>query len=362
MAKAPEDFDITTKRDKEMRKKKMMNKKHYIKSLVMLATMLLVACGSGSDGFDDEPQNVADNASPQEIRLNANVWHMMEGTRATTYDSDDDLQSGTFKTYVYVDGETNQYISGSTVSYVTDHWEFDDGKHYWPLSGALNFFCYMPYDLANTCCTIDPTAYADPGNLDGYSEDTPRFTCTDLPVTITRGSDNTNELILAYAAQQDRAGTNSTLQPTAGEVALSFKHPFARVCFKLSAESGTHVVINSITIPAIYRDGFCTFNGAASPQTFTWSSLADNDEGLVISPPSAGSQATDDDAFYLVIPNNYGTKTFTVNATWDDWSVVTKNVSADVTVNWQAGYSYTYTFTLSKYALKVDVAKYTEQW
>ena len=43
MAKAPEDFDITTKRDKEMRKKKMMNRYHYIKNIVMLATMLLAA-------------------------------------------------------------------------------------------------------------------------------------------------------------------------------------------------------------------------------------------------------------------------------------------------------------------------------
>ena len=335
-----------------------MKKPHYI-YMGMLAAMLLAAC-SKDDGDSSQPAPQED----LEIRFNADVWQVLEGSRATTYDDQTAIQEEAkgFKTYAYVDGSTTQYISGSDVTYDTDHWQFEDGKHYWPLSGALNFFCYMPSDLENTYCTIDPTAYADPGNLDGYSEDTPRFTCTDLPVAITCGSDDTNELIMAYAAQHDRAGTNSTLQPTAGEVALSFKHPFARVCFKLSAESGTHVKVNSITIPAIYRDGLCTFNGAASPQTFSWSSLADNDEGLVISAPSAGAQATDDDACYLVIPNNYGTKTFTVNATWDDWSNVSKDVSADVTVNWQAGYSYTYTLTLSKYVLIVDVEKYTEQW
>jgi hypothetical protein len=66
---------------------------------------------------------------------------------------------------------------------------------------------------------------------------------------------------------------------------------------------------------------------------------------------------------FLVLPYSYdGTKTFTVNATWTDWSDVTKNVSANVAVDWQAGYSYTYTFTLSKYALIVNTSKFTEQW
>ena len=69
--------------------------------------MLLAACGSGSDSFDDEPQNVADNASLQEIRLNANVWHMMEGTRATTYDNQAALQTaGHFTCAVYQENTT----------------------------------------------------------------------------------------------------------------------------------------------------------------------------------------------------------------------------------------------------------------
>ncbi len=318
--------------------------KKYIGFIFLLSAMLLVGC-SGDDSPNADP-----TGDEKEIRLNAEVWQVMEGTRAATYDNST-LTSGSFKCYAYNDGETSLYLDGLTVSYSAGQWSFDAGRQVWP-DNVLNFFAHMPADLDGTCYSFS-----------SYTEDTPVLTCADLPVTITRGSDaTTKELIVAYAPQQDKAGTNSSLQPTPGQVALSFKHPFARVRFKLSAESGSNVIVNSITIPAIYRDGTCTFNGLANPQTFTWSSLDDNDEGLVISAPSVGSQATDDGAYYLVIPNNYGSKTFTVSATRTDWSNVTKDISADVTVNWQAGRSYTYTLTLSKYALKVDIDKYTEQW
>ena len=320
-------------------------------SVVLTAALTLLSACSDSD---DAPTTAAPaEAAPQEVHFNANVWQVMQGNRASTYDSQPAIQAETkgFKCYAYVDGSTDLYIDGSTVKYVTDHWEFQDGKHYWPMTGALNFFALMPSDLSGTCCSYS-----------SYTEDAPIVTCADLPVTFTRGIDTTQELILAYAAQQDKAGTNSTLQPTPGQVALTFKHPFARVRFKLSAESDGYVVVNRITIPAICRDGTCTFNGA-SPQSFTWSSLADNDEGIVISAPSAGQQATDDDAYYLVIPNNYGTKTLTINGTWTDWSNVTKDLSTSVTLNWEPGYSYTYTLTVTKYALKVETTNtYTEQW
>lgn len=72
--------------------------------------------------------------------------------------------------------------------------------------------------------------------------------------------------------------------------------------------------------------------------------------------------ATTETTPYLVIPKNYGSKTLTVNATWDDWSNVTMDVSADVDFDWQAGNIYTYNLTLEKYALKVDILKFTEQW
>lgn len=311
-------------------------------------SFLLSSCSSSDDGFSEpNPQD-----EKQEIRFNPGVWNFMEGTRAATFDNQLDLQEGTFKCYAYLDGTANLYIDGSTVSYANSQWSFNDGKHYWPASGALNFFAHMPADLPSYY-TFDPTAYDSSTNPDGYSEDCPRIVCTNLPVNLTAGSDATQELVIAYTAQQDKTGSVPAKQPTAGEVAMTFKHPFAKVKFMLSAASGTNVKVNSITIPDIKNNGSFTFDGS----TITWTPNGD-DANFVIS----GNPATDDDTVYLVIPNDYGSKTLTVSATWNDWSNVTKNVSAIVSFDWTAGFSYTYTLTLSKYALEVSTSKYTEQW
>ena len=200
----------------------------------MLAALLLAACS------DDTPDT---SAEAQEIRFRADVWQVMEGTRATTIDNAAALQAESFKCYAYVDGTTDRYIDGATVSYssATDpNWTFDDGKHYWPASGALNFFVHLPATLPSYC-TFDPTAYDAESNDDGYSEYCPRLTCTGLPVSLTAGSDATKELVYAYTANQSKAGQGSS------GVALTFKHPFARVKFKLSETSGSNVVVNSVT-------------------------------------------------------------------------------------------------------------------
>lgn len=331
----------------------MLNKQNIIRcAIVTLATALLAACSS-----DDVTDNGGGGAT--EICLNADSWRVMEATRAVTYDSDAQLQASSFACYAYEDGTTTQYISGSKVSYSDSQWTFDDGKHYWPASGALNFFAYMPANLSGTHCTFDPMAYDASDNADGYSDDSPRIVCTDLPVSFTVGSDDTQELIFAYTADQDKFGTNSTLQPTPGYVGLTFKHPFARVCFKLSEASGTHVTVNSVTVSGIKNNGTCTFDGS----TIVWTPSGDATALTVSGIPATNTPATGND-FYLVVPQTFASNiTFTVNATWTDWSNVTKNVSATVNVgSWVAGYSYTYTLTLDKFALTVDAEKFTEQW
>ena len=324
----------------------MIRKKLHIAWGLLLTAGLLAACSA-----DDNTIGGDDGA--KEICLNADCWRVMEATRAVTYDSNAQLQASSFACYAYENGTTTQYISGSTVSYSDSQWTFNDVKNYLPTEGALNFFANMPASLTNTCCEFDPTAYDSSSNPDGYSDGTVRITCTSLPVSITAGNDNTQELILAYTEDQDKFGTNSTLQPTPGYVGLTFKHPFARVCFKLSEASGTHVTVNSVTVSGIRNNGSCTFDGS----TITWTPTG-GATNLVIS----GTPATGDDC-YLVIPQTVGSVTFTVNATWDDWSEVTKDVSTTVAVGtWAAGTSYTYSLTLSKEALIVDDTKCTEQW
>ena len=313
----------------------------FQKLCLLLSAILLLAGCSGSDSEEQEK----DGDSQPEIRLNAEVWNMMEGTRATTFDGGT-LSSGSFTAAVYVANSTTPYISPIRVDWSGSEWLFSDGKHYWPSSGSLDFFAYMPI-AGSLPSYVNAITYA----VNGTPAPAPYFTCVDLPVGLST-TDATQEFVFALTTGQNKASQG------ASGVAMTFKHPFARIKFKLSAESGTNVKVNSITIPSVYRNGTCTLTGTGGSAVSTWSSLSNNSSNLVIS----GDPATNDNAVYLVIPNDYGSKTLTVNATWDDWSNVTTNVSASVNFNWTAGYSYTYTLTLSKYALKVDTEKYTEQW
>ncbi len=320
--------------------------------LLLLAAGLLTGCGGSDDFEEDTPTPNPLAKSNVEIGLNADIWRMMDGsTRATTYDNQAALQTlGTFKSAVYVADGTTAYISPTDVTWnsTSSVWEFSDGKHYWPMSESLDFFAYMP---------VEKPSYVTTGPT--YAVDAPYFVCTGLPISITQGSDGTKEFLMAYTPGQNKSSQGST------GVTMNFLHPFARVCFKLSSASGTAVKVNSITIAGnTYRNGTCTLNDdGAGSQTFTWSSRSNTGSFVVSKGSSDGAVATGDD-YFLVIPNNYGSKTLTVNATWSEWgNAVMADVSASVAFNWAAGTSYTYTLTLSKYALKVDTSsKFTEQW
>jgi hypothetical protein len=314
-------------------------------ALWLLVTLLASACSKdGADGNEVTNRNEA----KKEISFKADVWKMAEATRATTYDNTT-LQSGGFKCTVYDAGtatvNTDANINERTVSWNGSRWVFDDGSHYWPTSGDLDFFAYAPTSLPSYVAVI----YAVAGTPAAAA---PHFTCSDLPLSLTL-SDPTQEFIWALTTGQNRIGQGES------GVTMTFRHPFARVKFKKSASSSTNVTVTSITIPAIYRDGTCTLTGTGNTATSTWSSLSDNDEDFVIS----GSPATNDDTFYLVIPNNYGSKTLSVAITWKEWDVEdSQTLTAPLDFNWAAGYSYTYSLTITKDDLKVDIEKFTEQW
>ena len=318
-------------------------------ALCLFVTLLAVACSSdGADGNEVTNRNEA----KKEIGIKPDVWKMMEATRATMYDNAllKDETNGGFVCTAYNAGTTtpNDYakIDGTSVKWSESRsrWAFSDGSHYWPTSGDLDFFAYAPTSPSYVAVT-----YAVAGTPAAAA---PYFICSDMPLSLTP-SDATQEFIWALTTGQNRIGQGES------GVTMTFRHPFARVKFKKSASSSTNVTVTSITIPAIYRDGTCTLTGTGNTATSTWSGLDDNDDGLVIT----GSPATSDDTFYLVIPNNYGSKTLSVSFTWREWDEEkSQTLTAPLTINWAAGYSYTYSLTITKNDLKVDVEKFTEQW
>lgn len=316
-----------------------MTKNLKYTALWLLVTLLASACSKdGADGNDVSKPNEA----KKEIGIKPDVWKMMEATRATTYDNTA-LQSDGFTVYAYTAESITPYIDNKTVSYDAPNWIITGRPYYWPAYN-LDFFAYAPTSPSYVAVT-----YAVAGTPAAAA---PHFTCSDLPLSLTP-SDATQEFIWALTTGQNKANQGES------GVTMTFRHPFARVKFKKSASSSTNVTVTSITIPAIYRDGTCTLTGTGNTATSTWSGLDDNDDGLVIT----GSPATSDDTFYLVIPNNYGSKTLSVSFTWREWDEEkSQTLTAPLTINWAAGYSYTYSLTITKNDLKVDVEKFTEQW
>lgn len=302
----------------------------------MLATMLLAA-SCGSDGFDDGSQNVPDNASPQEIRLNANVWRMMDGTRATTYDGGDLGSGSSFIAAAYVAGETTTYISPVQVNWDGDasKFIFSNGKHYWPMSDGLDFFAYMP---------VDPQSYITSGPSYTTARN-PQFTCT-MPMT-NSGQDLITEFVYALKINQDKANQG------ASGVDLAFQHPFTKIILKLSSTQAD-IEINKITLKTI-KD-----HGTYSDDT-GWSTTGDATN--FVAEYSGTKSANADLGTFLMIPQAW-TGDIEVEATWTDWDESVKHtLSTKVdAVTWAPGTSYTYTFTITETDLIVNTSKYTEQW
>ena len=313
-------------------------------ALCLFVTLLAVACSSdGADGNEVTNRNEA----KKEIGIKPDVWKMAEATRAITYDNSALVSSGFICTAYNAETavvNTDANINGTSVTWSDSRWVFDGGSRYWPTSGDLDFFAYAPTSPSYVAVT-----YAVAGTPAAAA---PYFICSDMPLSLTP-SDATQEFIWALTTGQNRIGQGES------GVTMTFRHPFARVKFKKSASSSTNVTVTSITIPAIYRDGTCTLTGTGDTATSTWSGLSDGEGNLGIT----GSPATSDDTFYLVIPNNYGSKTLSVSFTWREWDEEkSQTLTAPLTINWAAGYSYTYSLTITKNDLKVDVENFTEQW
>lgn len=330
----------------------------HTRLVFLLAAGLLAGCS-----HDDSPSDGGEPDSRADIRFDANVSRMTEGTRAATINSNTDLQTKDLKIDAYFHGTSTKYLDGTKLHYTgsTPAWTFWDGSaalhYYWPIAGSV----YEPAGANITFTSLDFVGfcpYEKPAYIGTptYNPSTGvSFTC-DLSSYMTLASQASMQEHLVAVLKEQTLATQTAA--AGGALPLTFKHPFALVKFVIMPASGTNVKINSIRIDDLYTGGTCTYNGS----TMSWGSYSGSSAMTLVQELKIGTATTQTTPF-VVIPNNYGTKYLTVNATWDDWSDVTiSDYGADVSFNWKPGYSYTYNLTLDKYGLKVDVAKYTEQW
>ena len=339
----------------------------YISYVLLALTCLLTACsggGSSSEELDPPAPNPTPNPTPenQEIKLNANVWNMMEGMRATFYDAGT-ITSGSFTASAYVENTITAYINPTTVNWNSTEWQWSDGKHYWPASGALDFFAYMPATKPSYISSIT------------YNARSPQFVCEDLPMTYNSASptegqgSGLQEFVYAMTINQDKANQG------ASGVTMKFRHPFARIKFQLSA-SHPDIQINSITFKNLKTGGTCTMNNTGIADTYyyttsVWPSLTGSSNFVMT---LSGAAATFNNnpisplkqigVDLIMVPQTWGGE-IEVNATWVDWGESIAHTVRTIlpgTNEWQPGYNYTYTFTITETDLIVDTTKYTEQW
>ncbi len=322
----------------------------------LLSTALLLTAGLFVSSCHDEISNPDTQA---EIRVETDLWHIMPGSRAATVDNAADLQSCDLRIDAYYHGTGTKYLNGAKLHYDASTWKFWDGDaqlhYYWPIEGSVynpasDNITVSSLDFVGLCPYVVP-GYITSTDYNGVSGSI-SFDC-DLSSYMTSAAQSG---VTEYLCAVNPGQTQATQDEAGGAIPLEFTHPFARVKFVITDACGENVKINSISIADLKTTATCTFDGS----TTTWGSYGGNAAMTLTQELEIGG-TTETDPF-LVIPNDYGAKTLTVNATWDDWSNVTMDVSTSVTFNWQAGYSYTYNLTLSKYALKVDTAKFTEQW
>ncbi len=308
---------------------------------MLLAAGLLAACTADNE----TDSHVTDS---EEILLNVDV----ESTRATTIDNATGLQAQDIRIDAYFHGTETACLSGAKLVYDADAWCFDDGAgnaahYYWPIEGseysgstvsALDFVGHCPFDLSNTCVALNT-----------YTGSGLSLTCTNLPVVnTTPGEGQTTQANLIEFLWAYTSGKTKDDNP----VGMSFVHPFARIKFHVS---GSDVTVNSVTISDVKNNGTCTFDGSA----ITWTPSGAPVNFVITGTPATG------DTPYIVIPQTFASDlTFTVNASWNDWgdTPVEHTLSTTVSVSWQAGYSYTYTFNISPDDLTVNVTNFTEQW
>ena len=258
--------------------------------------------------------------------------------KAGLYDGDNLISAdhkGDFSVTAYKAGTSQRHFLGmERIFYMyypddpsASRWRFYNSEtnsfyeRYWPLTYALDFFAYMPYDLADSHVSVDADAQT--------------FSC-DLPYDKS-GQDSAREFVYAFERGQ-------TYDIDEGNVNLEFTHPFSAVNFMLGQAHGNTEIHN------VGLTGICN-KGTFSFPSETWEYTApvvdlDIEVGKTVGASgNAGIQLNSHiGGPYLVVPQATGGIYVTVSFTWNGTTV---NASVPLEEgNWLPGRIYTYKLTL----------------
>lgn len=225
-----------------------------LRGVKLFCFMLLIVI-TGCEGQDD-PKVMKDGDEPklssEEIKLEVGGWKPMTESRATLYESLEDIRKhegdgGVFTLYGYLDDKGDTFLGGAKAFWYefenTKEWRFVTGEndqqitYYWPNSDKVNFFAHMPHK------GYDGTKKHYVKNIQYSEANGPTFDC-ELPNSNT---DDVNQIEFIYAYEEAKGKEDKTLT-------LHFKHPFAALYFQMSPES-SRMTVNSLTLKGVYLNG-----------------------------------------------------------------------------------------------------------
>ena len=332
---------------------------HQTKAFCFVLMLLVSACGA-----QDEPNmgkgdklELSDTA----IKLNVDGWNPLVESRAWIYDNADSLQNegkigslkpgGNFTLYAYFadmdDASLNgtAYLPGARVRYNTryNEWSFRSGDqyidHYWPQSGKLNFFAYMPYkDYTAKNTHVSDIAYEEGGGI--------TFKC-ELPESNVNDKDQV-EFIYAYAGGKHKEAVN-----------FEFVHPFAIINFKLAAKS-SRMTVNSLKLDGIHLQGTYSHKNNS-----TWSPTGDKASYFMTVGKRIPNEVNYNSVFagpFLVMPQKFEDVKLTMNLTKQELNTTPYDIEAVLNGEWLPGHKYTYSIQHGDGDSEIYFSVQVEKW
>ena len=327
--------------------------------------------------------------SDKEITFYIDGWKPMDESRAAIFETSNDFTDenagkggGNFTLHAYLQESGRPYIDGTRVRHFIPEgstigtWEFFDNthiiKHYWPQTGSVDFFAYMPYKNSDRQKYISIKEY-------NKTEGSISFAC-DMPNTTVDGDENTDDLhdpkgqetIIAYTKDKSKES---------GTVNMHFVHPFSAIYFKLK-QAHRNLTIKWIRLNNVYLKGTSELTGATDANTKISWNIAENEkvdtfhipvEKIIPDSINFGGEIGGP---YLLMPQKLGTNnakrdsvSLTVRYHWDDaddttndFYEITRTIATANFEEWKAGKKYTFVLDLGDNKEEILFKVEVEPW
>lgn len=362
-----------------MRTKQERNHSISYGAIAFSFALLLTVAGCGGSEIPSEGKEDKVPLSDQEITIQIDGWKPLEESRAAIFETQDDFTNeapeakggGNFTLHAYMRETGSTFIDGTRARYqeASGHWRFYSHpnyiEYYWPQSGSIDFFAYMPWKGSDRNKNI---------TVDRYLKDTGLRIFCQMQDAITDLEDPTGqETIIAYTTGKSKAD---------GSVNMHFVHPFAAVYFKLH-QAHRDLTINWIRFNNVYLTGADTLNATTVENTkITWTP-SDTESTFKINIdktiPTDINFNGEVGGPYLVMPQIFGKGTddtdddvtITINYTWDDkqdsnttndTKEFTRSITTTDIKSWIAGYKYTYILDLGDNKEEILFKVMVEPW